>query len=696
MFYASRADLLDISVPYLRAGLEQRELCLWITCEPDDVELARDELRTPFPDAARYLRAGDLEIVSCRDWYLADGGFDPARVIAAWRSKVEEALARGYEGVRAIANEAWLTRQVWAAFAEYEGTVDEALAGLPIVVLCTYPLAGSTGEEIFDVARTHQFMVARRDGAWEVMETVESVATRAEVERLNAELATTVEARTRELEGASAALRESEELFRFIMANTQDVVTLYDARGRRVYISPSYQRVLGYLPDAPMAGTHPDDLPALREAFVRVWAGERTLVSGRHRHADGRWHWLESDLSLVHYRGQPHVLAATRDVTERRRLEEEFRQAQKMEAVGRLAGGVAHDFNNLLTAILGYAELVLDDLPADSPALADIAEIRMAAERAQGLTRQLLAFSRREAAQARVVDLAALVRGMERMLRLLVREDVGFELHTDGPVPVSVDPVQLEQILMNLVVNARDATPAGGRIVVELGRDGDARRHGVPDRPAGYARLVVSDTGAGMPPEVASRAFEPFFTTKSSGAGTGLGLSTVFGMVRQSGGTVWVDTAPGEGSAFTVLLPMTAEAEEEGPPEVAARPRRLAGLRVLVVEDDDGVRHLVAETLRRSEVEVLGFSTPAEALSALGDPRRPVDLLLTDLVLPGMSGPELVERIGRIRPGLPVVYMSGYTPEEEPFAHALRDARILVKPFGTDELLESICAATGC
>jgi PAS domain S-box-containing protein len=694
-FYESQSDLLEILVPYFRAGVEDNELCLWLTS--DDHDAARRELVAAAPDAERRLLAGDIEIVAEAEWYLEEGRFDAGRVVGAWNGKLADVLARGYEGMRVHAGQGWLTQETQDAFKLYEERLNDALAGNRLLVLCAYALKGTSGSEIFDVARTHDFALAKRGGRWEMLETVELVAAKAEVERLNAKLEERVRTRTRELAEANAALRRSQELYRVLAENTTDLITLHDLAGRRVYASPSATRVLGELPDDPFAGVHPADRPALQQSWELTSQGERTFATYRHVHADGSWRWMEASGSLVQYQGRPHILAASRDVTDRMELEEQFRHAQKMEAVGRLAGGVAHDFNNLLTAILGYSELVLDELPADTPFADDVREIRLAGERARGVTRQLLAFSRPQVLDLRVVDVGTVVRGIERMLRLLLREDIHLEIRTSPqPLRVQVDPVQLEQVLMNLAVNARDATGPGGRIVVECGYvDAAAPDSGLPPyvRPGAYSRIVVSDTGAGLTPEVASHVFEPFFTTKPSGLGTGLGLSTVYGIAKQGGGYVWVESEPGNGAAFTVLLPITLDPEDRAAEAVAPGRHELQGRTAVLVEDEAAVRQFVAGVLRRRGMEVLAFATPDEALRVLADPGQPVDVLITDVVLPGISGPEMVERVPAGRDPLPVVYMSGYTAEEAAYTDLLRRSGVLAKPFGAEDLLTRVSAA---
>ncbi len=347
-----------------------------------------------------------------------------------------------------------------------------------------------------------------------------------------------------------------------------------------------------------------------------------------------------------------------------RESEEQLRQAQKMEAVGRLAGGIAHDFNNLLTAIVGHSELLLGDLDGQSALCNELDEIRKAAERAASLTRQLLAFSRRQVLQPRVLDLNAVVADMEKMLRRLIGEDI--ELRTAlgaGLGRVKADPGQLEQVLMNLAVNARDAMPRGGTLTIETADveldNGYARRH-VGVRPGPYVRLAVTDTGCGMDAEIRARVFEPFFTTKGPGRGTGLGLATVYGIVKQSGGNIWVYSEPGRGSTFKVYLPRVDEPLEAQPP--GAPGRSSAGTEtILLVEDDESVRGLACRILAREGYTVLEARDGNEAL-AIGERHGgPIHLVLTDLVIPGKQGTEVASCLASLRPDTKVLYMSGYT-----------------------------------
>jgi signal transduction histidine kinase/ActR/RegA family two-component response regulator len=367
------------------------------------------------------------------------------------------------------------------------------------------------------------------------------------------------------------------------------------------------------------------------------------------------------------------------------RTEEQLRQAQKMEAIGRLAGGIAHDFNNVLSVVLSYCELMLEQVPVTSPWRADLEEVRRAGERAATLTQQLLAFSRQQVLQPRVLDLNGVVRDMRGMLQRLLGEDVELELRcAPGLEKVRVDPVQIEQVLLNLAVNARDAMPGGGKLTI--GTDNvelDARFAGehLGVSPGRHVLLAVSDTGVGMDRETRARIFEPFFTTKEKGKGTGLGLSTAFGIVKQSGGSIWAYSEPGRGATFKVYLPATRDAPASLPPPQPAF--ELKGSEtVLIVEDEDQVRLLAAGILRKFGYRVLEARMAREAIAVATAEHGPVDLLLTDVVMPEMAGPVLAEKLVAMRPGLHVLFMSGHTGDAI-VRHGLVEggAAFLQKPF---------------
>ncbi len=371
-------------------------------------------------------------------------------------------------------------------------------------------------------------------------------------------------------------------------------------------------------------------------------------------------------------------------MTERKRLEHQLVQAQKMEAVGRLAGGIAHDFNNQLTVVLGRSEMLLERLPPEDPRRRPAQLIRETAERAAGLTRQLLAFSRKQVLEPKVLDLNQVVGGMEKMLRRLIGEDVELTLAPGaGLGAVSADPGQLEQVVMNLAVNARDAMPQGGRLLLRTANaelDTTACRRHADAAPGRYVMLEVTDTGVGMDAATQARIFEPFFTTKEAGKGTGLGLATVFGIVKQSNGHIWVYSEPGHGTTFKVLLPRI-EGEADGAPAETAAARR-GSETILLAEDEPELRALVAEHLEARGYTVLAAATPEEALGLARAHAGPIHLLLTDVVMPGLSGRALSEQFRAERPEARVLYMSGYT-DEIIGHHGLLEAgtALLQKPF---------------
>jgi PAS domain S-box-containing protein len=489
-----------------------------------------------------------------------------------------------------------------------------------------------------------------------------------------------------------------------ILQHIGNLVLVSNRDGALTYVSPSVKAVLGLEPEE-LAGegwwrlTYADPVEAqgMRERLGREARGEQPVDLGSYERRvlgrDGGSRWILWN----RYKGPDAlVVGVGSDITRFKELEEQFLQAQKMEAVGRLAGGVAHDFNNVLTAILGYAEMLLEDLPQSSAAAEDAREIRAAAQRATALTRQLLAFSRKQILQTALVDLNQVVAGLEKMLRRLLGEDVELAVNLEAALPlVRVDPGQIEQVVLNLAVNARDAMPEGGLLAiatsaVTLSQADVARMPGLSAGP--HVRLSVTDTGCGMTDEVRSHVFEPFFTTKEKGRGTGLGLATVYGIVTQSGGHVDVWSQPAEGALFTVCLPVAQERGAAIPlaPVLATTPQG-DGETVLVVEDEPAVRALATAALIRGGYVVLSAGDPKEA-AALSDAHRgPIHLVVTDVVMPNGGARNVAELVARRTPTPRVLYMSGYT-DDEVLRHGIFQSHLpfLQKPFTTEVLVRKV------
>jgi len=478
--------------------------------------------------------------------------------------------------------------------------------------------------------------------------------------------------------------------FRSLVNSSSDMITVIDSGGQIVFASPSVERAL-VLPESGYEGTplelliHPDDRSRAID-FIAAVARENAPgkpVEWRMRAANGTW--MDVETTATGQLDDPDVqgiVLNSRNVTERKRLEAQLRQSQRLESVGQLAGGIAHDFNNFLSVIRGYARFLIEAMDEEEPLRSDAVEIDKAAERASRLTSQLLVFSRAEVVQRRVVNLADVLGGLTSLLARTVGENVSFQTEVERPLRrVEADPTQMEQVLVNLVVNARDAMPAGGDLRIEL-----ANAPGMLDG-ADAVRLTVRDTGEGMAPDVVERAFEPFYTTKPKGEGTGLGLATVYGIVTQTSGTIEIKSAPGAGTTIEVLLPTTDAEPAKQPSSTNGADDALRGETILVVEDEDAVRRLTCRILTREGYTVLDAPDGPRALDTWDEHGGEIDLLLTDVVMPGMSGKELAERLG-IEP----VFMSGYT-DDVISRHGMDGLRLVQKPFDAQTLLGAVRSA---
>jgi PAS domain S-box-containing protein len=499
---------------------------------------------------------------------------------------------------------------------------------------------------------------------------------------------------------AAAILRRSEERFGYLIQNLSDVITIVAVDGTMLYHSPSLERVAGYQPaellgSSFLAFVHSEDEPAVRAALERVTlkVGSVAPPEYRFRRKDGSWVWLESVVNnLLNDVAVGGIVVTSREVSGRRVLEEQVRQSQKMEAVGRLAGGIAHDFNNLLMVIRGYAEIVLEEDSASPAVRKSVETIVRTTESAAGLTRQLLSFSRKHVFSPQALDLNSLVNRLSEMLLGVLRDEMEFVVKLDSDAcSISADPGQIEQVIMNLVVNARDAMPQGGKLTLEtalIATDASPGR-----RPSGlphgdFVMLAVTDTGVGMDHDTQSRIFEPFFTTKKKDEGTGLGLSVVYNIVRSSGGLVRVTSEPGRGSTLRIFFPRVAAPPPAEPIEIPAKTARTGRETILVAEDQPDLRWMICQFLQERGYSVLEATDGGDAVALAEQYKGTIDVLLTDVVMPQIRGSEVARRLSASRPNMKVIFMSGYTESEFGAVpdENLGSGVLLQKPFELDFL----------
>jgi len=505
----------------------------------------------------------------------------------------------------------------------------------------------------------------------------------------------------RERVEAAAVLRRQDERFGHLIRNLSDVITVVAVDTTMLYLSPSVERTTGYRPSELLGQSfldfvYPQDQAPVRMAFERLIlrTGTATPPEFRFRHKDGSWIWLESVVNnLLNDAAVGGVVVISRDVSERRVLEEQVRQSQKMEAVGRLAGGIAHDFNNLLMVIRGYAEIVLFEGGITAGMRKSVETIVRTADSAANLTRQLLSFSRKHVFSPQVLELNSVVSRMSEMLLELLREAMEFKVKLNPEdVYVSADRGQIEQVIMNLVVNARDAMPDGGKLTLETARvridpSRASRFSAVP--PGDYVMLAVSDTGIGMDAETQSRIFEPFFTTKTRDEGTGLGLSVVYNIVRGSGGHVRVDSEPGRGTTLQAFFPRVAAAPVQEEAQSPGRSSSRGMETILVAEDQPELRWMICQFLQERGYSVLEAKDGRDAVELADQYKGTIDVVLTDIVMPQLRGPEVARRLSQLRPGIKVIFMSGYTEGElgpEAQDEWASRAALLQKPFELDLL----------
>jgi len=494
-------------------------------------------------------------------------------------------------------------------------------------------------------------------------------------------------------------LKGEERFHKAFNANPEPISIATLDEGRYIDVNESFLRITGYRRSEVIGRTSLElkfwESPEDRSRFVEMLTKQGSVrdLEITFRTKLGERRTALDSAELIEVAGQRCSIAIFKDITERKLLEKQLRQSQKMEAIGQLSGGIAHDFNNLLGVIIGYSDLLEEGLPQNDPLRKKCGQIKKAGQSAVSLIRQLLAFSRQQVLEPRVLDLNSIVLNLEKMLRRLIGENIEFSTALDPELGrIKADQGQIEQVIMNLVVNARDAMPQGGRLTIESANvqlDEDYARQHSPLMPGPYVLLAVSDTGIGMDAETQGRIFEPFFTTKEVGKGTGLGLSTVYGVVAQSNGHIWVYSELGHGTTFKIYLPRTREAYNVEQPSADSAPLLRGTETILLVEDEEALRELTYNLLSDSGYTVLKAEHPDVAIKIAREHSGTIDLLLTDVVMPGMSGPALAENLAPIRPEMKVICMSGYTG----FAHRrLLDPEkpLLAKPFTREALLRKL------
>jgi PAS domain S-box-containing protein len=498
---------------------------------------------------------------------------------------------------------------------------------------------------------------------------------------------------------SAVSLQMSEERYRDLVENAMDIIYTHDLAGNYTSVNKAGEKITGYTEEESLTmnlvqSVAPEYREKAMEMIAAKLAGDDVTAYELEIAAkDGHRVPVEVNTRIIFEDGVPAgVQGIARDITERKELEEQFLQSQKMEALGLLAGGIAHDFNNLLTAISGYSQLIFKRMSTDDPLRLHIKEIMNAGERAAGLTNQLLAFSRKQVLRPRVHNLNAVIAEIEKMLRRIIRESIEFRTILDPELGnIRADPGQIEQVIMNLAVNARDAMPGGGTLTIETQNVGNNKDKNIEANQGRFVRMIVTDTGEGMDELTQRHMFEPFFTTKEIGKGTGLGLSTAHGIVKQSGGDIRVRSEVGRGTTFEINFPMVVETVEK-PKWVEDGVIHSGTETILLVEDEEMVRNLVREILVSNGYKVLDAVSGKAALSICQIYSDPIHLLLTDVVMPRMSGLQLKEHIGKIRPEVKLLFMSGHTDDSIAKSGIFdSDAAFIEKPFTPDSLLRKIC-----
>jgi two-component system cell cycle sensor histidine kinase/response regulator CckA len=703
--HSSEKEHQAVMVPFVRAGIEARQRVLYIhdIRAPHHISAV---LRDGGIDVDGVEARGQLVFMSAKQIYARGAGYSFDRVLDQLHAITALALADGWSGLRVTTEMTWVLRQTQGLerLIELQGRMGAFFRESAALGLGQFDRTKFPAEALLDILLAHPVAVIGTEAVHNFYFTPQVEVSG--VWRSEATLARWL-SNLKERKRASENLREALQLHREVIDNVGSGIVVLDRSGHIVQCNPFMERYLGVygldVQGRQLAEFFPEmGGDTFENALVRVLAGEVVLSPDMPvtRPGAGVIQWVIA--TLAPYRNPDGciigAIAAFSDITSRKEMEEalklseeQLRQTQKLEAVGRLAGGVAHDMNNALNAIIAFADLALQGAGDNEGLCEDIGEIRTAAERAAGITRRLLAFSRRQVLQPQIVALNTIVSSVDNMLRRLIGDQitVSLRLATDAG-KVKTDPSQIEQVIINLALNARDAMPDGGRLTIEteaVRLDSEIPSVFEPIRPGEYAVLRVFDSGCGMSPEVLAQAFEPFFTTKDLSRGSGLGLPVVYGIVKQSGGQIRVSSEVGKGTRVEIFL---ARAQET-PIPVVSTSQLLGNETILLVEDEDLVRKVVARILERAGYRVLVAANGAEAV-AIGEASRiPIDALVTDVVMPGIGGKELATRMAAQFPDMKILFMTGYTEDDFLRNGILDQGRaIMLKPFAPEDLLRRL------
>lgn len=664
-FYQTKRDLLNIVMPYLKAGLESNEFCNWVVSDPLNEQEAMEAARSTIPNFGYYLANGQIEIVPYTNWYLRNGKLYLTNLINDWIERMENAISRGFDGLRATGNTAWLDEKDWGSFLEYDTAISKATEGMPVIILCTYSIPLCSASHVIDVVNCHEFAIFNKDGRCEVIEAIQHQKT-------------------------EQALRDSEEKFR-VLSETAACGFCIIEDDKISYANLAAEKVTGYSRDELLNMKFWELIHPEHRQFYEKDATGGSISADKQEikilTKDNQVKWVILSCGGVVINGKQVVLVTFYDITERKIAEEITQQqlyrVQKMEIVGKLASGMAHEINNQLTVIQAYLDLYAKD---DSFGFIR-SKIGQAVEKTSRLNRQLMLYSRHKEPTKDLHDLNKNLKDLQKMLKQMIGEDVTIYYHlAENLWSINADAANIEQVIVNLILNARDAMPHGGMIVVTT-------KNIVIDQGEHSKKAVclsVSDTGTGMEDNIMSQIFNPFFTTKGLGKGTGLGLTVVDNIIKAHGGWIDVQSTLGKGTTFNVYLPAADNILFRS--RVSSGEHRAycgKGEKILLVEDDPDVLDLTRMVLVENGYRVSMCRRASEALELFE--KNDFDLLISDLVLPDARGFVLAGQLREKKPDLKVLLVSGYSDNWIGMGKMLRqEYPFLPKPYTAVDLLREV------